>query len=282
MTPHTALQDLHSAAESVWQAVAPVFPGLAVEVLPQVDSTNAELMRRARQGIADPVLLVTPQQTAGRGRQGKVWLSAPGASLTFSLGLPLAPLASTGWSGMSLAVGVSVARALHPAVQLKWPNDLWVHDHKLGGILVETASLETADHPANTRYAVVGIGLNIQPPSGLPHTPSDPHVPKTDDPQPMQPTSIQALSGCASMTAGQAMARIAPALVADLLQFEREGFAAFATAYAQRDALKGRPVRLSDGQVGLADGVAPDGSLWLLSDTGRIVISHQEVSVRPC
>lgn len=276
MTLHPALQDLHSAAESVWQAVAPVLPGLAVEVLPQVDSTNAELMRRARQGIADPVLLTTPEQTAGKGRQGKVWLSAPGASLTFSLGLPLAPQAGTGWSGLSLAVGVSVARALHPAVQLKWPNDLWVHDYKLGGILVETASIDTAGKPANTRYAVVGVGLNIQTPTLPPQT-SD-----ADTPQPMPPTGVQALDGCSHLTAGHVLARVAPALVTDLLRFEREGFAAFAAAYAQRDALKGRAVRLSDGQAGQADGVAPDGSLWLLSDTGRIAISHQEVSVRPC
>lgn len=276
MTPHPALQDLHSAAESVWQAVAPVLPGLAVEVLPQVDSTNAELMRRARQGIADPVLLTTPEQTAGKGRQGKVWLSVPGASLTFSLGLPLAPQAGTGWSGLSLAVGVSVARALHPTVQLKWPNDLWVHDHKLGGILVETASIDTAGKPPNTRYAVVGVGLNIQTPTLAPH-PSD-----ADTPPPMPPTGVQALDGCSDLTAGHVLARVAPALVADLLRFEREGFAPFAAAYAQRDALKGRAVRLSDGQAGQADGVAPDGSLWLLRDTQRIAISHQEVSVRPC
>ena len=276
MTLHPALQDLHSAAESVWQAVAPVLPGLAVEVLPQVDSTNAELMRRARQGIVDPVLLTTPEQTAGKGRQGKVWLSAPEASLTFSLGLPLAPQTSSGWSGLSLAVGVSVARALHPAVQLKWPNDLWVHDHKLGGILVETASIDTVGKLASTRYAVVGVGLNI-------HTPTlAPNAAHTDTPHPMPPTSVQALHGCNHLTAGQVLALVAPALVADLLRFEREGFAAFAEAYAQRDALKGRAVRLSDGQEGLANGVAPDGSLWLLSDTQRIAISHQEVSVRPC
>jgi BirA family transcriptional regulator, biotin operon repressor / biotin---[acetyl-CoA-carboxylase] ligase len=276
MPPHPALQDLHSAAESVWQAVVPLLPGLVVEVLPQVDSTNAELMRRARQGIADPVLLVTPQQTAGRGRQGKVWLSAPGASLTFSLGLPLAPQAATGWSGLSLAVGVSVARALHPAVQLKWPNDLWVHDRKLGGILVETASIDTAGKPANTRYAVVGVGLNIQTPMLTPHT-SD-----ANTPQPMPPTGVEALESCSHLTAGHVLARVAPALVADLLRFEREGFAAFGLEYAQRDALKDRAVRLSDGQEGVANGIAPDGSLWLLTDIGRILISHQEVSVRPC
>lgn len=273
MSAQAAVADLNSAAESVWQAVVPFLPNLAVEVLPQVDSTNAELMRRARQGITDPVLLTTPEQTAGRGRQGKVWVSTAGASLTFSLGLPLAPQAGAGWSGLSLAVGVSVARALHPAVQLKWPNDLWVHDHKLGGILVETASIDTTGKPAHTRYAVVGVGLNMQTPT---------LTPQADAPQPMPPTGVQALDGCAHWTAGQVLARVAPALVADLLRFEREGFAAFAAAYAQRDALKGRAVRLSDGQEGVADGVAPDGSLWLLSDTQRIAISHQEVSVRPC
>jgi BirA family transcriptional regulator, biotin operon repressor / biotin---[acetyl-CoA-carboxylase] ligase len=277
MSPHPALQDLHSAAESVWQAVAPVLPGLAVEVLPQMDSTNAELMRRARQGMADPVLLTTPEQTAGRGRQGKVWLSAPGASLTFSLGLPLAPQAGTGWSGLSLAVGVSVARALHPAVQLKWPNDLWVDDHKLGGILVETASIDTAGKPANTRYAVVGVGLNIQTPTLPANVTGCDHTPR-----PMPPTSVQALDPCTHLSAGQVLARVAPALLADLLRFEREGFAAFMAAYAQRDALKGRTVRLSDEQEGEANGVAPDGCLWLLRDGQRTAISHQEVSVRPC
>jgi BirA family biotin operon repressor/biotin-[acetyl-CoA-carboxylase] ligase len=274
---HPAVADLNTAAESVWQAVVPLLPGLAVEVLPQVDSTNAELMRRAREGVCEPTLLATADQTAGRGRQGKVWVSAPGASLTFSLGLPLAPQAGTGWLGLSLAVGVSVARALHPEVHIKWPNDLWVGDHKLGGILVETASIDTTGKPGHSRYAVVGVGLNIQTPAlALGAAPAD-------APLPMPPTSVHALDdACAALTAGQVLARVAPALVADLLRFEREGFAAFATAYAQRDALKGRPVRLSDGQQGVADGVAPDGSLWLLSDTQRIAISHQEVSVRPC
>jgi BirA family biotin operon repressor/biotin-[acetyl-CoA-carboxylase] ligase len=124
-------------------------------VLPEIDSSNTELMRRARAGRTEPVLLVAERQSAGRGRLGRAWQSAAGDSLTFSLGLPLAP---ADWAGLSLAVGVSVAESLHPRIRLKWPNDLWVDDRKLAGILIETAS---AGGSAAARYAVVGIGINI-------------------------------------------------------------------------------------------------------------------------
>ena len=61
--------------EAVWEAVAPLLPGFTAEMLPSVDSTNTELMRRARAGRCDPVLLVAEQQTAGRGRLGRAWHS---------------------------------------------------------------------------------------------------------------------------------------------------------------------------------------------------------------
>ena len=142
-------------AEAIWEAIAPLLPGFTVEILPEIDSTNTELMRRARAGQAEPVLLVAEMQTAGRGRLGRGWHSAPGASLTFSLGLPLAP---ADWSGLSLAVGVSLAGSLHPAIGLKWPNDLWWEQRKLAGILIETAAI------GSQRHAVIGIGVNIAPP----------------------------------------------------------------------------------------------------------------------
>ncbi|MEN9329951.1 MAG: hypothetical protein RLZZ484_1139, partial [Pseudomonadota bacterium] len=59
---------MHWPAEDLWLAIAPLVPGFSVEVLPTIDSTNTELMRRARAGQTDPVLLVAEQQTAGRGR----------------------------------------------------------------------------------------------------------------------------------------------------------------------------------------------------------------------
>lgn len=100
-------------AEAVWEAVAPLLPGFTVEVLPSIDSTNTELMRRARAWQTEPTLLVAEQQTAGRGRLGRVWQSDVGASLMLSLGSPMAP---RDWSGLSLAVGVSVAESLQPTL----------------------------------------------------------------------------------------------------------------------------------------------------------------------
>ena len=98
-----ALNPVRWPAEAVWEAVEPLLPGFSVEVLPEIDSTNTELMRRARAGRHEPVLLVAERQTAGRGRMGRVWQDggAPEAgelpSLMFSLGLPLAP---ADWVGL--------------------------------------------------------------------------------------------------------------------------------------------------------------------------------------
>lgn len=247
-------------AEAIWEAVAPLLPGFTVEVLPQVDSSNSELMRRARAGQADPVLLVAERQIAGRGRLGRQWQSGAGASLTFSLGLRLAP---ADWSGLSLAVGASLAENLHPSVQLKWPNDLWLADRKLGGILIETASFGEAG--AAARYAVIGVGINIAPRDGAGlSTP---------------PAALQDLLPQAD--APGTLGRLAPALVRDVLAFEQAGFRAFQARFAARDALRDRAVVLSDGTAGTAHGVGEDGSLLVHTAAGLQAVASSEVSVRP-
>ncbi|MEJ8835687.1 biotin--[acetyl-CoA-carboxylase] ligase [Ramlibacter sp. AN1133] len=247
-------------AEAIWEAVAPLVPGFTVEVLPQLDSTNTELMRRSRGGAADPVLLVAEEQTAGRGRLGRGWHSAAGDSLTFSLGLPLAP---ADWSGLSLAVGVGVAESLDPAIRLKWPNDLWVGDRKLGGILIETASF--GDGASGARYAVIGIGLNIAPRSaeGL-STP---------------PAALRELLPHAG--APEVLQLVAAPLVAEVLRFARSGFAPCQARFDARDALRGRAVTLSDGTEGVAQGVNASGSLLVHTAAGLQAVSSSEVSVRP-
>ncbi len=251
---------MHGAAEAVWEAVAPLLPGFSVEVLPEVDSTNTELMRRARAGQAQPILLAAEHQTAGRGRLGRAWASGPGDSLTFSLGLPLAP---ADWSGLSLAVGVAVAEALHPRVQLKWPNDLWVDGRKLGGILVETASF--AGGAGAPRYAVVGIGINI--------------VPRAGDGLSTPPAALGDL--WPEATAAATLVRIAPPLVAALQAFERFGFSAFQARFDARDLLRDRAVTLSDGSSGTAHGVSETGALLVHTGAGMQAVSSAEVSVRP-
>jgi BirA family biotin operon repressor/biotin-[acetyl-CoA-carboxylase] ligase len=245
-------------AERIWEAVAPLVPGFTVEVLPEIDSTNTELMRRARAGRLEPVLLVAERQTAGRGRLGRGWASDPGSSLTFSLGLPLAP---ADWAGLSLAVGVALAESLHRRVRLKWPNDLWVGDRKLGGILIETASTGAAA----ARYAVIGVGLNLAPRAaqGL-STP---------------PAALQELEPGAE--AGATLLRLAEPLVRAVQAFETFGFAPFQARFAARDALSDRAVTLSDGTAGTAHGVTDSGALLVHTAAGMQVVSSSEVSVRP-
>lgn len=244
-------------AEAIWEAVAPGLPGFTVEVLPELDSTNTELMRRARAGRLEPVLLVAESQTAGRGRLGRAWHSgAPGAVLTFSLGLPLR---MADWSGLSLAVGVGVAQSLHPELRLKWPNDVWWQDRKLAGILIETTQIGAE------RYAVIGVGINIAPRevAGL-NTP---------------PAWLQELEP--GMDAPSALLRAAPALVQAVQRFEAQGWTPFLPAYAARDALAGREVQLSDGSQGQARGVDAQGALLVHTSSGLKKISSAEVSVRP-
>lgn len=268
-------------AEAVWEAVAPLLPGFTVEVLPSIDSTNTELMRRARAGQTEPTLLVAEQQTAGRGRLGRVWQSDVGASLMLSLGLPMVP---RDWSGLSLAVGVSVAESLQPTlpplepgqpprIGLKWPNDLWLSgDRKLGGILVETASFVApqAAQPATThgtaaRYVVVGIGINVLPRSG--------------EGMSMPPGSLQDVEP--DLDAPAALLRIVPPLVAMLQGFDACGFAPVQPRFAARDVLQGRPVTLSDGQTGTAHGVGEDGALLVHTAQGMQAVTSAEISVRP-
>lgn len=255
-------------AEALWQAVSPLLEGFTVEILPEVDSTNTELMRRARAGRCEPILLVTEHQTAGRGRLGRQWVSGPGDSLTFSLGLPMAP---ADWSGLSLAVGVSLAQSLQPQLPaegedrarlgLKWPNDLWLEgDRKLGGILIETAS-----GVGPSRYVVIGVGLNVRAPAGegLSTTPAG-----LRDIDPL-------------LDAPTALGRIVAPLVQALLAFEQYGFAPVRSQFAERDLLQGRSVNLSDGQGGVAQGVGADGALRVQTAGGLRAVTSSDISVRP-
>jgi BirA family biotin operon repressor/biotin-[acetyl-CoA-carboxylase] ligase len=270
----------HWGAEALWQALVPLLPGLSIEVVQTLDSTNSELTDRLRNagrvqqdrrggrvGDLFPQMLVAIHQTAGRGRLGRRWHATPGSSLTFSLALPLA---RDDWSGLSLAVGLAVADALEPGgrrLGLKWPNDLVLADsgeagpgRKLGGILIESVPV------GDQRAAVVGIGINVLP----------------------QPAA-EADYGTAALTElwpeatpQDTLARIGEPLVRALLAFDRDGFEPMQPAYARRDVLQGRRVRTTDAAMpeGVAAGVDVDGALKVSAggQTRRVVSG--EVSVR--
>jgi len=266
-------------AEAIWEAVAPVLPGFTVEVLPTVDSTNTELMRRFRAAgpaAAEPVLLVAEQQSAGRGRMGRAWQSRAGDSLTFSLGMALQP---ADWSGLSLVVGISIAESLQPAapgadqprIRLKWPNDLWLADargeRKLAGILVETASW------GELRYVVIGVGINVRALAW------DTAAGAPGQPDALAPAALQEI--LPGVDVGQALALVAAPLVQAVQAFGLFGFAPFQARFAARDALSGRAVRLSDGTQGMAHGVGENGALLVHTAAGMKEITSSEVSVRP-
>jgi BirA family transcriptional regulator, biotin operon repressor / biotin---[acetyl-CoA-carboxylase] ligase len=313
---------LHWGAEGLWEQLVVLLPGISVEVLARVESTNTRLLERARafsgdrdgpvtrpgdldglqapertphgrrQGDIQPCLLVAEDQTRGRGRLGRDWVSEAGHSLTFSLSLPLAPAQ---WGGLSLAVGLALAEALdprplqaelagpehaRPRIGLKWPNDLWLLDppelskaskpalgRKLGGILIETVSV------GQQRMCVVGIGLNVRDqgslaPEGLAHGYA----------------SLQELDP--AITAPMALARVAAPLVQALLRFERQGFEPLMAAYRRRDLLRGQAVNTSvpEPLQGLADGVDEQGALLVRVGQGEQAVVKRvlsgEVSVR--
>lgn len=268
----TSDASLRTHAESLWERLSAQLPELSIEILPTVDSTNTRLMQQVRAGLTEPTVVVAEVQTAGRGRMGKAWHTDSHQALTFSFGLPLAP---HDWSGLSLAVGLSLARSLHPELRLKWPNDLWWQQRKVGGVLVETANI--ADRPE--RFVVIGVGLNLQTPNTQ-AWPSDAAA----------TLASQAPAGLAELldrdadlvSRGQLLTMVLPNLVDDVLRFEREGFAAFAATFAQRDALTGRTVALSDGQHGTAQGVDAQGGLQVQTEQGMICVTSSTVSVRPC
>ena len=207
--------------------------------------------------------MVAEIQNAGRGRLGRRWHSdaaAAGAALTFSLGLPLAPRGD--WSGLSLAVGLSLAEALHPDIRLKWPNDLWWQGRKLAGILVETAG---AGEPGAPRGVVVGVGINI--------------APLADEGFNTAPAWLQAL--LPGIDAPAALLRVAAPLARALRDFEQQGFAPLAARFNARDALAGQRLRLSDGSEGQGEGVDASGALQLRTPAGLRTVHSAEVSVRP-
>jgi BirA family biotin operon repressor/biotin-[acetyl-CoA-carboxylase] ligase len=280
--PATPAPPVRWHAEALWEQLEPLWPGLSVEVLAETDSTNTRLLERVRAapaGEAQACLLVAERQTAGRGRQGKPWQAQPGASLTFSLALPLAP---RDWSGLSLAVGVALAEALQPVhtgqptpspwLALKWPNDLWLQTapgqgRKLGGILVETVA--AAD---GQRWCVVGVGLNV--------------LPQALD----TPTVLSSGYACvqelvAGASAPHTLAAVAAPLLRALVAFQTQGFGPLVPAFARRDLLLGQPLRTTDldGSTtlqGVGAGVDAGGALQVLAAGQLQAVVSGEVSVR--
>jgi len=223
-----------------------------LELLFEVDSTNTRLLAAPPPppGFADACL--SELQSAGRGRRGRRWVAAFGSSLSLSLSWTFAE-ADRELPSLSLAVGVAVARALGRlgavGIQLKWPNDIWFEDRKVGGILIELRA--ESGGPA---HVVIGIGVNMRVPERLRRE--------------VEATGTR-LAGVAEASArppsrNQAAGAILDELISILIRFERDGFSALRAEWQALDAMQGRAARIVAGaevRRGIARGIDAVGAL---------------------
>jgi BirA family transcriptional regulator, biotin operon repressor / biotin---[acetyl-CoA-carboxylase] ligase len=228
-----------------------------LELLFEVDSTNSRLLAAAPPPLGRADVCLSELQHAGRGRRGRRWIAPFGAGVALSVAWTFSDSARS-LPALSLGVGVAVARAVQRAgavgVRLKWPNDIWYRDRKIGGVLIELRA--EAGGPA---HVVVGVGLNVALSEAARREIEAAGV------------SVAALADACAVAPSRN--GVAGALLDELLsmlgQFEREGFAAFRDAWTALDALGGRPVRVLLGGTaisGTARGVDQEGALLL--DTG--------------
>lgn len=151
--------DLLLPAEIREKPTTRVFGRRDIVYLPQVDSTNTRAKELAGRGAPEGALVITEQQTGGRGRRGRTWFSPPGEAIYVSLILRprITPVEAP---KMTLMAGVAVAETLLSAISLeariKWPNDILVGGKKIAGILTELSTEMDA-----INFVIVGLGLNV-------------------------------------------------------------------------------------------------------------------------
>jgi BirA family biotin operon repressor/biotin-[acetyl-CoA-carboxylase] ligase len=237
----------------------------------EIDSTNTQLLAAAPPPYGLGRVWLSELQQAGRGRRGRRWVAPFGASIALSLGWSFAD-ASRAHPALSLCVGVAVARALARCgargIGLKWPNDIWLADRKLGGVLLELRA--EASGPA---YVVIGVGVNVS---------LGPSIRGQIEAAGVRVAAVD--EACVVAPSRNFIAgAIIDELLSMLLRFERDGFAECREAWLELDALRDRPARVLTGEnaiLGIARGVNADGALRLECADRIREFTSGEVSLR--
>lgn len=261
-------------------------PNCILERVATTKSTNDDLLARWRAGeLIDPVARLAQEQTAGKGRSGRVWLSNPKDTLCFSLAHPFhkRPNELSGLSlviglaviaGISAALGASTATLHQQGLRLKWPNDLLLNNAKLGGILIEGGQT----NPSSPTWMVIGLGLNLRN-AALIETSLQDHtsfgVASLDQLMPHQ-VSIPDIEFI--------WLKLIESFEKYLTQFDRHGFRHFKNSWGQWDAFNGQSVCISGAGkepiIGISSGVDDTGALILRQHDKSLAIYAGDVSLR--
>lgn len=241
-------------------------PFVDIEVLNVTDSTNAYVKTKMPE-LSSGYVCLAEAQTAGKGRHGRPWVSPYGASLYMSMYWHFAGgYAALG--GLSLAVGVIVAETLQQFdienVQLKWPNDIYIHNKKLAGVLIEVEG-----HMEAGCDCILGIGLNM----ALPPATAGIDQPWID----LASASSQVIDR--NVFSAALIARLHTGLKC----FETAGLSPFIDTWRALDLYAEKPVKLILGKreiQGIGKGIDSNGAIKVLTDSGLEVFHGGEISVR--
>ncbi|WP_035604805.1 bifunctional biotin--[acetyl-CoA-carboxylase] ligase/biotin operon repressor BirA [Edwardsiella tarda] len=248
------------------EAITAQLPHARVTVLPVVDSTNQYLLDRISE-LQSGDACVAEYQQAGRGRRGRQWFSPFGANLYLSMywKLEQGPAAAM---GLSLVIGIVMAEVLRElgadGVKVKWPNDLYLNDRKLAGILVELTG-KTGD-AANI---VIGAGINL--------------MMRNPDANVVDQQWINLQEAGVTIDRNRLVACLLGRLRATLTEFELRGLAPFIARWRALDNFIDRPVRLLIGEQtihGIARGIDAQGALLLERDGVVTPFIGGEISLR--
>jgi BirA family biotin operon repressor/biotin-[acetyl-CoA-carboxylase] ligase len=229
------------------------------EIHDQIDSTNSYLMERSQHDALSGSVCFAEYQTDGKGRRGRHWVSPYGSNIYLSI-LWRFQQGPASISGLSLAIGVAVIRALkhHQVnnIDLKWPNDIYSQGKKLGGILVEVSG-ET-DGPCN---AVIGLGLNL-------------FMPEAKAEQITQAwTDLSKVTGQSRQFRNKLAGTLLNHLLPVIADFESIGIQSYLDEWRDYDCLVGKAATLFIGQQqfeGFVQGIDDKGMLLLERSDGSV------------
>jgi BirA family biotin operon repressor/biotin-[acetyl-CoA-carboxylase] ligase len=241
-----------------------------LDVVWSIPSTNAHCFNHMQSRCSTGVACFAEHQSAGRGRRGRQWASPAAANLYFSIGWRFNGGVET-LEGLSLAVGVMIADVLSqdfgvPGIKLKWPNDIFCGQRKLGGVLIEMSG--DASGPCDV---VIGVGVNVC-------------MPKNTGVEIDQPWTDVCSHTDVVPSRNRMAARFLDQLLPLLATYESRGFAHYRSRWQEYDAFAGQPVVLCAGEnqcvAGSAAGVNDSGGLVIDVNGIMRVFKSGEVSLR--